>query len=694
MPQKSVKLIPGVNQNDTPVLNEAGIAVSQLIRFTYDKTLGGVAQKLGGWSRFFGSQMAAIPRALWGWEDTNAEQHLAIGTQNVGATGQSLLSVITDGSLVTITPRSSSENIAPVISTTSGSATVTITDTATTGITSYDTVYFRTQVSVGGLILFGLYACETLSSTTYQIVAIDEFGNPLAATSTSTSPTLPTFTTASGSSVVTVVLTNHGYSVGNTFPVLVSTAVGGVTIYGNYLIQSVVDANTFTISGTTQATSTATATINAGDLALTYSYGVGAIPPGSGYGIGGYGRGGYGSGSGIAPTSGTPISATDWTLDNWGQVLIACPINGTQFQPIYQYDPTSGSPTATILSYGPPVSDGMFVAMPQRQIIAWGSSFTGIQDPLLIRWCDVSNLNVWIAQATNQAGSYRLPRGSRIVGGIQGPQQALLWTDLAVWAMQYIGGELVYGFDQISDGCGLIARKAAAATQGGNVYWMGPSQFFQMVGGSVSVLPCDVWDVIFQNLDETNLSKIRVAVNSRFNEIAWYFPTLTSGGEVAMYVKYNTLLEVWDYGPLARSAWIDQSVLGPPIGADPNLLYLYQHETSPDADDQPMISGFITGYAALNDGDEKVFVDWWWPDMKWGQSGGSQNATVSLQFYVTDYPNQAPEIYGPYYLNAGSQFVSPRFRGRLVSIQIGSGDIGSFWRMGNNRYRGAPDGKI
>jgi hypothetical protein len=374
-------------------------------------------------------------------------------------------------------------------------------------------------------------------------------------------------------------------------------------------------------------------------------------------------------------------------------VLIASARNNTQYQPIYQWNPTAGVAIARVIPTAPMVNDGIFVAMPQRQIVAWGSTFTGIQDPLLIRWCDVNNYDSWIGTVTNQAGSYRLPKGSKIVGCIQGPQQGLVWTDLGVWAMQYVGPPFVYSFNELGTGCGLIAKRAAASISGA-VYWMSQSQFFRLSGDGVAPVPCPVWDVIFQDLDTTNLDKITVAVNSRFGEISWYYPTIGNSGEINAYVKYNVYLQQWDYGNLARSAWINQSVLGPPIGADPNTLYIYQHETSTDADGQAMNSSFQTGYFTMTNADVKMFVDQVWPDMKWGYFGGTQNATVNLTFYTTDYAGQTPQQYGPYPMTQSTTFITPRFRGRLVSIKLDSNDVGSFWRIGNMRYRLKEDGKF
>jgi hypothetical protein len=717
MPHASVKLIPGVDQNETPALNTTGISTCNLIRFIPDRNGIGLIQKLGGWIKYYlgSTGIPAIIRNLWAWEDTNAVRRLAFGTEN--ESGRSILGVI-DGSnpslnYTDITPKSLTNQIPPQASTTSGSSLVVITDTTVGPITQYDSVYIATHISVGGIVLFGLYPCNPnvviFNSTQYYVEALTILGNPNYATSTSSSASIAQFTTTAGAVAVNVLLPNHGYSQGSTYPILVQTDISDgigspIYLYGNYIVQSVVNQNNFVINSIVQSPASANVYIGNTDKAyLIYSFGKGAEAFYSGYGLGHYGFGKYGYGETLNPASGDPISANDWTMDNWGQILISCPINppptGTpQFQPIYQWDPTSNASEATIIPFAPPVNDGVFVAMPQRQIIAWGSTETGVQDPLLVRWCDVNNFYSWIPLVTNQAGSYRIPKGSKIVGAIQGPQQGIIWTDIDCWSMQYIGPPYVYSFNEIGTGCGLIARKAAASVNG-VVYWMGPSQFFSLTGSGIQPVFCPVWDVIFQDLDTSNLDKIRVAVNSRFGEITWYYPTLSNSGEINAYVKFNVVLQQWDFGNLARSAWVDQSVLGAPIGSDPNTLQLYQHESNNgnylfNADTSPMVSSFQTGYFALNEADLKTFIDQVWPDMKWGLYGGDQNATVNLTFYATDYAGQTPIAYGPYPMTVNTTFLTPRIRGRLVSIKLESEDLNSFWRIGNIRYRFQQDGKF
>jgi hypothetical protein len=774
MPHSTLKLQPGVDQNRTLALNEAAISNTQFVRFVPDRQGLGLVQKLGGWAKWFTTNMGSIIRAMWAWEDTNSARYLGVGSQSklvvvtgLVANGTTIVVTYTNSSAypaystvgetvvltgftpsgyngkyqvasftvntVTltsttslgvpsiygtmyagdglsviydadprvrqiITPRDKLFSVAVQCRTQSGSPYVII-DVAGSEVTNSDTVYIKTQISVGGLVLFGLYPCTFVDGATlFQITATDTLGNLQLATSTVGAPgggAVPQFTLTTNSPVVTITLADHGFETGDTFTVIVPVTAAAVTIYGNYIIQNVLASNQFTINASNAANGNATVFMNNGNAIFDIYKTPGAVPSALGYGVGGYGVGGYGTG--VVTTTGTvgdPIYADDWTIDNWGQILVACPIGG----PVFTWDPLSGILRASIITDGPPVNDGVFVAMPQQQIIAWGSTFTGIQDPLLIRWSDVGDYETWLALPTNQAGSYRMPKGSRIVGCIQGPQQGLVWTDLALWAMQYVGPPYVYQFNEIGTGCGLISRKAATSMNG-VIYWMGQSQFFKMGAGGVEMITCPIWDVIFQDLDTDNLDNVRIAANSYFGEVTWYYPTISGDGEPTKYAKYNVILNQWDFGTLTRTAWINQSVLGAPLGAGPAAPsdeenYVYQHEVSPDADGTPMVSSFQTGYFAISDGEWKVFVDQIWPDMKWGYYNGLQDADLTITFYVADYPHQTAITYGPYAFNNQTNYITPRFRGRLMSIKMESSDIGSFWRIGATRYRFQQDGKF
>lgn len=671
MPFGAVALRPGINAEFTPTLNEAGISSGDLIRFR-----DGQVEKLGGWDQFYQFSIGSTVRALHAWEDLNSDTHLGVGAL-------SSLSVITDGVSATITPQTTTTNEAVDFSTTSGNNVVEIVDPSITPNTQ-NTVFIQTQVSVGGLILFGLYPIATVTGAhSYTILADADATDTIA-----NGGAVAVYDTTNGSSTVTVTLEDHGFSTGDTYYALVSSTGGGVTIFGQYPV-TVLTADTFSIIAENAATLTTSFNGNNGDVRFLYYITIGPQSASSGYGLGGYGLGGYGLG--VAPPTGygTPITATDWTLDNWGQILVACPEGGA----IYTWTPGAGYQTASIIEEAPNVNTGIFIAMPQRMIVAYGSSeVDGVHDPLLVRWCAASDFSQWIASGTNQAGRVRIPTGSRIVGALQAPQQGLIWTDIDMWSMQYVQPPLVFGFTKIMTGCGLVGKHAANIL-GGIVYWMSQKQFFVKGSAGPQPLPCTVWDVVFQDIDRDNLDKVACAVNSEFNEVTWYYPSASGGtGEIDRYVKFNPVEKAWDTGTVARTAWIDQSVLGSPIGSGTDNI-IYQHEMGYNADGVAMAPYFETGYFVLADGEDFVFLDMLLPDMKWGTFEGAQTASVQITITMVDWPNGPERSYGPFNMNAAQEFINTRCRGRQAKIKIQSSDAGSFWRLGRIRYRFARDGR-
>ena len=223
MPYAAFKILPGVDQNKTPALNEAAVSESQLIRFIPDRTLGGLVQKLGGWTKYINNDIGSTVRNLWAWEDTNANSYLAVGAEGIPAGGGAALEVIESGGITDITPQTTTVNVTVDFSTTSGSDEVTVTDTGRNA-DNYDVVDIQTQISVGGLILFGLYPITAVGANTYKIFARNQFGDPQLATATVTNGgAVPQFFATTGSDFVTVYLEDHGYQAGDTFPVLVAT---------------------------------------------------------------------------------------------------------------------------------------------------------------------------------------------------------------------------------------------------------------------------------------------------------------------------------------------------------------------------------------------------------------------------------------------------------------------------------------
>lgn len=682
MPFGSLTLRPGVNVERTPTLLEAGYSQTQLVRFR-----DGLAQKYGGWQKFYPFSVSGVPRDLHAWSDLNAVNHLLVGTTTQ-------LGVITAGLLQDITPQTLTSNFTCDFSTVNGSPVVTIVDPNISDVTVNDSVLFNTPVSVGGLILSGIYKISLIVGThSYKIVA----GKNANAT-VNNGGAVPGFSTTSGTSSVNVHLIAHAVVVGATVVFPIPTTFNGVTIVGSYTVASVVDADNFTINVSSIASATSGLSMNGGLAQLVYYIAFGPPPIGVGFGLGAFGDGGFGTGVANPDQVGTPITSTDWTSDNWGAIALACTENGG----IYFWDPNGGFTNAQLITSGPTFNRGIFVSTSQQILIAYGSTVdevigSGIgiqQDPMIVAWCDSGNFFQWQATDTNLAGNFRIPIGSTCVAGLAVANQNLIWTDLDLWAMAFIGFPDTFGFNQIGAGAGAVSSHSIIKLRGG-VYWMGKSNFYSFTGSGVQVVPCPVWDFVFQNLNTTYAKNVRAMPNTPFNEAGWFFPSNASvSGENDSYVKFNITEpgQPWDYGTLPRSAWIDQTVLGPPIGAISTGV-IYQHETGNDADGQPMSASFRTGYFMLGDGEDFVVVDQFLPDMRWSTFGHARTAQVMFTFYLVNYPGDAPQVFGPFTVTEATQFISTRMRGRQMAIEVSSSDLGSFWRLGRARYRFAGDGR-
>jgi hypothetical protein len=707
MPLQAITLTPGVDTEKTASLNEAGVISSQLVR--YKESL---IQKLGGWDLFCPTQVTTgVGRDVHAFQGLNQDQVLGIGATDslkVFWSGTQGLSgspnVLND-----ITPQYALTNSTPSFSVTAGSCTVTIIDYGSPPAPSvYNTVYVATPVAVGGILLVGAYqVIGVLSSYSYQIYATG-----VASASVSSGGTLPYFYTTANSAIVDVIFPNIGgyytaiqglyYRFGRT------TSVGGQTISGNYQVTSIIDSTHFQIGSIYQSSTTVSSAaevpMNGGNAGFNYYITLGPPPLGGGFGEGSFGSGLFGSGSVPPAGTGTPFNANlDWILDNNGSFMIATPKLATQGGPIFYWSPDYGLATASILPQGPIVSGGCFMGMPTQQVIAWGSEqdngnnqFTGVQDPLLVRWSDIGNMTQWAVAPNTAAGSFRIPTGSAIIGALQAPLFGCVWTDIDMWIMQYIGQPLIFSFSRVGTGCGLLGAHAADVQQG-SVYWAGRTQFYVLGPNGVQVLPCSVWDYFYQQLDPANSWKVRCASNTAFNEISWYFPILPSlggTGENTNYVKLHqegTEYE-WDYGVLSRTSWVDSTILGGPIGTD-NLGNLVQHETSNDASGAAIQASFRTGWFLIGDGSQLAFVDWILPDMKWGLQGGAQTATMQFTFFVVDYPGDTPRSYGPYAVTQQNRYINVRMRGRYFAVLVQSADQGSFWRLGKINFRWAPAGR-
>lgn len=508
---------------------------------------------------------------------------------------------------------------------------------------------------------------------------------------------VPQFTPSSGSATVSVLFQGHGLSTGNSFNFPIATTVGGQTVLGTYTVTRT-DADNLTINMSAVASNSTVVLMNSGNAELLYYIAQGPVAAGTGYGVGTYGSGTYGvgTGSGSGQLTGTGIAATDWTLDNWNATLMSCPANGG----IYAWTPNTGFNVAQLVSgNGAPIhNSGIFKASPRLALVAYGSTVTkdvGIaQDPLVYKISDINDYAYWLTNTVNpttgassQAFESRLPTGSKIMAGLAAPNQLLLWTDLDLYALNYVNLPEIWNQSKIGSNCGTVSRHSIVQMSG-VVYWMGRRNFHAMAGGAPQVIPCTVWDAIFENLDDTNTDKCFMTSVTSFNEIWTFYPSASSAdGNCDAYVKVNVIDGSWDYGLLPRSIGQDQSVVGNPIMATPTGI-LNSHETGEDADGQPLIPVMKTGFFYLSDGEDFVTVDQFWPDFKFNLFDGSAtSAVVQITFYVADSFTATPRTYGPYSMTTNTDKLDVRFRGRVCAFYITSTDLGSFFRLGSPKFR-------
>lgn len=661
---------PGVSTQKTPLQNEGGISYSNLIRFKE-----GLIQKQGGCQRLSSQTFSGTARALFAWQDLAGFQYLAIGTNQ-------RLELMLSGNLYDITPIVHTSNLTNNganngFSTTLNSSTVTV----------YDSVYtpepnqwinIVNATYIGGLVLQGYFQVLTVGSGNYTINV-----GALATANAVITGAVVDFTTTIGMSTINITLGTYVFTDMQTLNVGVTTMVGGITITAEAYSVSV-SGPTYSIMGSSVASSSTSGFENGGNTQIEYLEQL----PAETFSSGAFGAGPFGAGPfGVGGLTGTEIELVEWTFDKFGQNLVAAFRTG----PVLQWvPPIASGNVAAAVSGAPSAVNGVYAAAPSQQIIAFGifSSVLGEQDPLLVGWCDVDNLNQWTASATNQAGTYRLTSGSRIVAGIWVGTIGLLWTDLDCWIQTYIGFPLIYGFNQIARNCGLISLRAVAV-MGTIVEWMSQNDFFVEQGGAVAVLPCTVRDFVFNNLDTNYVDAVFAAPNTYFNEITWWFPTVGSNGVCDAWVRHNVTENLWDCGPnpappmgfptLEVSAWTDQSVLGAPIGAFYTGL-IEQFEISNDIDGTIYDSYFQTGWFQLAQGEEFINLD----RILWDILLTGTNPQVNVTVYVADYMEGAPiQTFGPYTVTPTTPFTPDiGARGRLCMLRLDCITANTFWRYG------------
>lgn len=686
MPYAALALKPGVDVEKTRLLNSASWSLCSGIRFWQS-----MPQKAGGWTALNPSAaLTGICRGMHAWSDLAGNSYIAAG-------GAQLLELYVGGVVYDITPLRATTNHTVAFSTSSGSTTVNIKDVSNSAQAG-DYIVVFTPVAVGGIVLYGRYPIQTIvDSDNYTITAASA-----ATASVTDGGAVPSFTTVMGSTDVTVALAKHGLIAGQLWNVDVSTTVGGFTLTGEYTVASAA-TNTFVIQPGGTAGSGATVSENSGNARIEYVLHAGAVSAGYQTG-GGYGGGSYGGGPyGVVSTTPTLVRPRMWFLYHYGQDLIGN-YNGS---PLYVWDPTLG-PSERALELNtanfpdatsPPTRVDFSMMVDQEQmVVCFGcDDTTGTYDPSLIRWSDLQDFTDWYPTTSNQAGSFHVPSGSRVVGAIAAPNFIVFWTDVDMWLMSYNGGsnaEEPWGFTRISEGVDLIAPHAVGLL-GSKVYWPSYNGFYSFDGSSAREITCPVWDKFWLNLNKLQIDKVNIQINSVFNEISWGFPSASGNGEVDQRVTmalgeevssayYDTFTWTYDDDALwARTSWINNNVYGPPVGADVNG-YLQQHETSNNANGAALSCYVQSGWFAAQEGSLLSFLERLEADLI--VTGGDE--TVQITVYAQDYPTGPVRTYGPYDWSAssGPAWSLVRARGRFFSVRVASSALGVFWRLGHVRY--------
>lgn len=487
------------------------------------------------------------------------------------------------------------------------------------------------------------------------------------------------FTTSNGESLVTVTDTAHGASEGDTVHFEGSTSVGGLFLDGEYLIAAIIDGDTYQIDAGENATST---DVGGGVVTASYEITIGAESNEaiSGWGTGPYGGGPYGEGD---PAFGVPRRLRVWSLDNFGEDLLASP-NGRE---LYWWDRSAGPATrAVLVGEAPPTIQRMLVSPQARHVIALGGGIgsadsPGDNDTLLIRWADQEDFTDWIPDANNAAGDIRLDKGSEIITAIESRGDIVVWTDESLHALHYVGGALVYGIRHLGQSVRIVSPNAAVDVNG-VVLFMADGDFMAY-DGVIRVLDCPVRNHVFDSFNRAQGDKVYASVNKSFNEVWWFYPS-GSSDENDRYVKFNYQENAWDFGTMQRTAMHDSSAfLTKPYGVFGGKLY--QHETGVNADDENGTEGALASFIRSGDveidqaGHQTMHVSAMIPDFK------TLTGSVDLTLYGLPAPQgQAEQISkGPFEVTSATERVPVRFKSRQVSLRIESDALDDHWRMGN-----------
>ena len=584
-----------------------------------------------------------------------------------------------------------------------------------------------------------MHAFVDLDGNRYVAIGTDKFlllyfeGQLFDITPVKTALTGATIATTSGSAVCTITKASHGLSAGDIvqFNNVTLPAGTGYTAADfedkNFQVTGVTSTSVFTVTQTTNAT----ATVSTGGSIELIPYepvGPAAQSYGYGWGIDGWGDGNWGE---AASASDVSLEPGLWSLDNFGEVLIATIANGKTFtwnagaasatstraSTATSGFSTSNNPTATRLTLVSPTT---------RHLCHFGTETTigstSTQDDMFIRFSDQEDINDYTATAVNSAGDFRLQDGTKIMGALKAKETILVWTDNALYTMKFVGAPFTFSFEQVGTNCGLIGKNAAIEIDG-VAYWMGTNGFFSF-DGTVNTLPCSVEDYVYDDIDTTKGQQVAAGINNLFTEVVWWYPTSGS--------SFNNRYVVYNYGvtnnPLPmgnwytgvntnsiRTTWIDSLVYPKPYataydssgtGTFPSVIgetglgksVLFEHETGTDQVNPDgsvtTLTSFIQSYdfsLQTDQGAAEYFLAMrrFLPNFKILQ--GDATITISVADYPAD-PNTNTTL-SPFTVNSSTTKIDTRARGRYAAIKIENTGAAESWRFGTFQADLQPDGR-
>lgn len=658
MTLKTYKFVSGVNKENTRYANEGRWWDMDKVRFR-----SGTPEKMGGWQKVSDNTFYGVCRELFNWVDLDSNNIMAIGT-SIGLYAEVGARVF---------------NITPV------DVVYTPTSVPSTNncLQTFDNSY---------TVRVNIYGIQAAVGSIFQISGATALGG-IASVALNGTHTI----TAITDSYIEFEATNitEGWGEGG----------WGESVWGAFAVEGWGTGNwgenAWGIGG-----NPVYAAVGGGvrmTIGIALQPGNAVVAGGYGWGAGTWGRGAWGSAATIP--AGNSEQLRLWSFDNFGENLVANVRNGQ----IFYWEPSKGFTSENLaypLSQLPgaadtPLHSSVVITTDDRHVVAFGANPIGEeqQDPLLIRWSDQEDPAMWTPLATNTAGDIRVPIGSYIVGAVQTRQETLVFTDTSLHSLQYIGAPYTFSLQTLADNTSLIGPNAAV-TVNNVTYWMGTDKFYAY-SGRVETLPCSLLRFVYSNINKRQGYQVYAGTNDQYGEIIWFYCSKDSTA-VDSYVVYNYFENIWYYGTMARTAWIDSSVRGAPYAASYDG-HLYQHDFGCDDGSttpfSPIVAYLESADFDIDDGDKFSFIKRIIPDITF-QNSTSDTPSVSYTLKARNFPGATfdqVDIRGVTAVtNEVDQYTNQvwvRIRGRQAALRIESTGLGVMWQIGNTRLDLRPDGR-